>query len=371
MDAIRSKYSKITSLLNLCLKKNIPFVTFRLPNNTSIQTWVQLSGKFNFFESFQEVDNKSGFVYAPFHRKTNFPIILFEPELIYENENFEESLIREISEKTPLYPEYAYESPVEISNEEYLKQAETFIKSFHKGFSKAVLSRAYIKNKPKHFDAGKFFINLQSAYPDAFCHLINIPGAGTWIGATPETLLRIHENIAQTISLAGTQPFRENDQIVTWQEKELEEQQIVTDYIESVFQKFKIKDYKKEKVQNLQAGNAIHLVTKFSFNKYYIEKQLGPFISDIHPTPAVCGFPKEKALQLILQTEKHNREYYAGYCGPINYRNTTVLFVNLRCMKIFPDKLTLYIGGGLMAKSYPEKEWEETVLKAKTLLSIL
>jgi isochorismate synthase len=286
MDAIRSKYSKITSLLNLCLKKNIPFVTFRLPNNTSIQTWVQLSGKFNFFESFQEVDNKSGFVYAPFHRKTNFPIILFEPELIYENENFEESLIREISEKTPLYPEYAYESPVEISNEEYLKQAETFIKSFHKGFSKAVLSRAYIKNKSKHFDAGKFFINLQSAYPDAFCHL------------------------------------RENDQIVTWQEKELEEQQIVTDYIESVFQKFKIKDYKKEKVQNLQAGNAIHLVTKFSFNKYYIEKQLGPFISDIHPTPAVCGFPKEKALQLILQTEKHNREYYAGYCGPINYRNT-------------------------------------------------
>jgi len=49
----------------------------------------------------------------------------------------------------------------------------------------------------------------------------------------------------------------------------------------------------------------------------------------------------------------------------------TDLFVNLRCMKILKDKLVLFVGGGLTEQSEPQSEWEETVLKAKTLLSIL
>ncbi len=371
MDAIRSEYSKITSLLNICLRKNIPFVTFRLPNNNSIQTWIQLSGKFNFYENINEVIDKTGFVYAPFHRKTNFPIVFFEPELIFENDNFEESLIGEIFDRSPLYPENTYESSFEINKKEYLKQAKDVIHSFDKDFSKAVLSRVHIENKPEHFNAGNFFINLQQAYPNAFCHIINIPGAGTWTGATPETLLRINENLVQTISLAGTQAFSNNDQTVTWQEKELEEQQIVTDYIESILKKFEIEDYRKEKVQNLHAGNAIHLATKFSFDKSYIEKQLGEFILELHPTPAVCGSPKEKALNFLFETENHNREYYSGFCGTINMNEKTDLFVNLRCMKVLKDKLALFVGGGLTALSFPENEWSETLLKAQTLLSIV
>jgi len=98
---------------------------------------------------------------------------------------------------------------------------------------------------------------------------------------------------------------------------------------------------------------------------------MAEFITNLHPTPAVCGLPKDKSLELILQTEKHNREYYAGYCGPINYQNKTDLFVNLRCMKILEDQLALFVGGGLTKDSVPTKEWDETVLKAKTLLSRL
>lgn len=361
--------NKLIQLINVCLEKNIPFVSFRLPNESNIKTWIQRSGKFNFVEQFDEIANQSGFVYAPFHRKTNFPIVFFEPELIFENDNFEDSLIKEISEKEPLYPEYEYELPIQISKEEYLAQAKIFIQSFNKDFQKAILSRIQVERKPEHFDAGNFFIKLQKTYPNAFCHIINIPGAGTWAGATPETLLQINENTAQTISLAGTQPFRSEK--INWQEKEFEEQQIVTDNIESVLRNFQIKDFKKEKVQNHRAGNAVHLSSMFSFDKSNIDKRLGEFISALHPTPAVCGSPKEQALELILQTEKHNREYYAGFCGPLNMGNKTDLFVNLRCMKILQHNFALFSGGGLTVKSDPEMEWKETVLKAKTILSIL
>jgi len=360
---------KLIQLINLCLEKNIPFVSFRLPNETVIRTWIQLSGQFNFVEYFHEVADQPGFVYAPFHRKTNFPVVFFEPEIVIENENFKDSLISEISGRESLYPEYDIETPVEISKQEYLEQAEAFLKSFENDFPKAVLSRVQLESKPKNFNVGKFYVGLQQKYQNAFCHIINIPGSGTWAGASPETLLRINENIAQTISLAGTLPFQSEN--ISWTTKELEEQLIVTDYIEEVLKKFDIQEFSKEKVQNLQICNVVHLATKFSFNNSNIENQLGKFLSELQPTPAVCGSPKERALDLIIKTEKHNREYYSGYCGPMNMDNKTDLFVNLRCMKILKDKLVLYSGGGLTAQSDPEKEWEETVLKTQTLLQHL
>jgi isochorismate synthase len=353
------------------MQKNIPFVSYRLPGVRNIKTWIQLSGKFNFHENIHEVIDKTGFIYAPFHRKTNFPIIFFEPEMVFENEGFDNNLIDELSNKPSFYPEYSFDIPVEISKPEYLKQAKTYIDSFDENFQKAILSRVQIENKPQSFNVGEFFMDLQRSYPNAYCHLINIPGTGTWAGATPETLLRIDKNTAQSISLAGTQAYSEQSQNMNWQDKELEEQQIVTNYIEGIIRKFGIRDYQKEKIKNLVAGNAVHLATKFRFNKSFIENHLGEFISSLHPTPAVCGLPKEKALELILKTEKHNREFYSGFLGTLNLNGQTDLFVNLRCMKILPEKLALYVGGGLTKDSVAENEWEETELKASTLLKLL
>jgi len=363
--------SKLNQLLNLCLQKNIPFASYRLPGEKNTRTWVQLSGKFNFYENIFEVKDKTGFIYAPFHRETNFPIVFFEPELIFENDEFDKNLIEDISEKPSLYPKYDFEIPDEIGKLEYLEQAKTYIGSFDRDFQKAILSRVRLENKPKGFDSGNFFMDLIKAYPGAYCHLINIPGTGTWVGATPETLLRLDKDTAQSISLAGTMKSPEKGQSVTWKKKELEEQQIVTRYIESIFEKLNIREYVKEETKNLIAGNAVHLATKFSFNKSYIENKLGDFLGDLHPTPAVCGLPKDKALDLILKTEKHNREFYSGFLGTLNLNGQTDLFVNLRCMKILPDKLALYVGGGLTKDSDPEKEWEETELKAGTLLKLI
>ena len=362
---------KLVKLFNLCLEKNIPFVTFRLPDEDSIKTWIQLSGKFNLLENLLEVADKSGFVYAPFHRKTNFPVIFFEPDLIIEKEDFDESLIKEISDKAPMYPDQIFELPHESGKEEYLKQAETFIHSFDKVFTKAVLSRVLLKNKLEHFDIGKFFFRLQEKYPNVFCHLINIPGAGCWTGATPETLLKIDKDMVQTVSLAGTQPTTDSEKEILWKVKEMEEQRLVTNYIIEVFKRFDIRDFQIEGPQTIQAGNAYHLSTKFSFDKSDIKNKIGAFIENFHPTPAVCGLPKEKALELILKTEKHNREYYSGFCGPMNIEGKTDLYVNLRCMKILKDRLALYVGGGLTGKSLPKKEWQETELKSRTLLSLI
>ncbi|MCB2219576.1 MAG: chorismate-binding protein [Bacteroidetes bacterium] len=342
-----------------------------MPDESHVVTWIQRSGHFQLVEHIDEVIDQPGFVYAPFHRLTNFPVVFFEPEIIVYNEEFENELIKEIKEQGPLYADFDIPTPLVVSKEEYLIQAAQFTGSFNHIFPKAVLSRVDLIQKKADFDVGDFFRKLHHAYPKAFCHVIHIPGAGTWAGATPETLFRSDGQTAKTVSLAGTLPLKTFDEEFSWKEKELEEQQWVTQYIEDVFANFGIKNYEVAPIKSITAGDIVHLATEFQFPVRLIKNNLGAFLKTLHPSPAICGFPKARALDLILKTEKHNREYYAGFCGPINYLDKTDLFVNLRCMKILPESLALFVGGGLTAKSDPEKEWEETVLKSKTLMKLL
>jgi isochorismate synthase len=342
-----------------------------MPDENQVVTWVQRSGHFQLVEHIDEVIDQPGFVYAPFHRQTNFPVVFFEPEVIIYNEDFEEELIREINEKAPLYADFDVPIPQVASKEEYLLQVAQFTGSFNHAFPKAVLSRVELIPKRRDFNAGDFFRKLYQAYPQAFCHMIHIPGAGTWAGATPETLLRTNGQTVKTVSLAGTLPWKRSDENIPWEAKEREEQQWVTQYFEEVFANFGIKKYEVAPIKSITAGDIVHLATEFQFQNRLINKKLGVFLQTLHPSPAVCGYPKERALDLILKVEKHNREYYTGFCGPVNYLNKTELFVNLRCMKILDEQLALFVGGGLTAKSNPEKEWEETVLKAGTLARII
>jgi len=279
-------------------------------------------------------------------------------------------MIREIADSDPIYPEYEIEKPVQGNKEEYLEQVKMIIRSFDKNLTKAVLSRIKLSQKPNNFEAGRFFLKLHSAYPDAFCHLINIPGTGCWVGASPETLFRTDGTIVGTVALAGTQKFK-GEKDVVWGVKETEEQEMVIKHIESVMGQCGITDYIKDIPQTILAGNVLHLLTQIRFKLSLLKNNTADFIHHLHPTPAVCGLPKKNALDKIMQTEKHNREYYAGYCGPMNFNGNTDLFVNLRCMKILPKKLALFTGGGLTLKSIPQDEWEETELKAKTLLSLI
>jgi isochorismate synthase len=91
---------------------------------------------------------------------------------------------------------------------------------------------------------------------------------------------------------------------------------------------------------------------------------------DLHPTPAVSGTPRKDALDWIRSEEKHERQFYAGIIGSMDEHSMN-LYVNLRCAQIIGSDIYLYVGGGFTADSIPEKEWEETENKSKTLLNLL
>jgi isochorismate synthase len=192
------------------------------------------------------------------------------------------------------------------------------------------------------------------------------------------------------MSLAGTKKFNGTIDVI-WESKEKEEQQIVTDYIVRSLQT-SVSNLRISEIKTVKAGNVLHLKTDITAQLKLDSLNLKRIIQNLHPTPAVCGFSKEKAKQFILESENYDREYYTGFLGELNFKkkksrnsnrqnveknayasikNITNLFVNLRCMQLNRNEVTIYVGGGITHDSIPENEWEETVSKSGVIKSIL
>ena len=214
-------------------------------------------------------------------------------------------------------------------------------------------------------------------YPRLFVALVYTPQSGLWLMATPEILLKGEQNQMATMSLAGTQKAEPSKPVadypvegVEWSEKNREEQQYVTDYIEDCIKVFS-DEYQKKGPYTTMAANLYHLRTDIAF-RLHDTGRLGDVLDALYPTPAVCGIPKDEARRFILQHEHQSRKYYSGFVGPISPKGKTHLYVSLRCMNILDDgSCELYAGGGLLKESEMEKEWKETEAKMQTILSVL
>ncbi len=305
---------------------------------------------------------EAGFFIAPFRENKNHPRLFIPAEISLPTQNHLLQQVRSHPLAETTIPDTTSKQDYEVSFQT-LKQAINDNK-----IEKAVLSRTLFSEIITRKNAATFFFALENAYPHAMVYLINLPGIGCWAGATPETLLAKTAGGYQTAALAGTKPATPE---ARWREKEMHEQALVTEFIQNILQDNNISNYQKSGPESITASNLIHLKTSFFIPGEYISGKEIKIVEDLHPTPAVCGFPREEALGLILDTETHDRAYYTGFLGEVNSPQHDIhLYVNLRCMQIYNDGALLYAGGGITADSDLEEEWQETEEKSKTLLNI-
>ncbi len=221
-------------------------------------------------------------------------------------------------------------------------------------------------------DLLKAFDELCEKHPQALVSLVSSPETGTWLGATPELLVSVDSNnLFKTIALAGTQPYTPevNLKTVAWTQKEIEEQAMVCRYIINCFKKIRLREYEEHGPRTMVAGNVMHLKTVYEVDMVATNfPQLGSvMLKLLHPTSAVCGMPFDRALEFLKKNEGYDREFYSGYLGPVQINNTSLIFVNLRCMQVFENQIRLYAGAGITIDSIPEKEFEETEIKMQNL----
>ena len=337
------------SLIKLTDKET--FALYRLPNKADHFLVKQKNSGYHFLD--EQTFDKKGFVFYPFTRSSGKPSVFIHNEVVIPNAQVE----FQSTHDKPIFS---------ISKSSYINKVNQFIGATKARFKKLIFSRIKkINTTPGNLF--KLFEALKSSYPTAFVYLVNIADEGCWIGATPE-ILYTQNGLAHTMALAGTQrdlglPLEQ----VRWGKKEIEEQSIVERYFQRILQNKNI-NFKKSPRRTVKAGNILHLHTDFSFNP---RGQVYELVSDLHPSPAVCGMPKQAAKEFIIKQEPHHRDYYCGFLGPVNLHEETNLFVNLRCMQVMKDYFALYVGGGILPDSDPEKEWEETEMKAKTLSNVI
>ena len=232
-------------------------------------------------------------------------------------------------------------------------------------WGKVVLSR--FETRPLRISPLHSFMKLVKAYPSACVYLFSHREYGVWMGATPETLLSGDSNRVESMSLAGTARL---GQVGALGSKEKEEQQMVTDFIRTCFQQVSgLANIKTGATREVKAGHLLHLQTMIEATplKGFDKQEL---LTNLHPTPAVAGLPRNEALAYLKDLEEYDREFYTGYFG-VEESGSYHYFVNLRCMRVYADAVKLFAGGGLTAASNPKDEWEETRNKMQTLGNLI
>lgn len=242
-----------------------------------------------------------------------------------------------------------------FSNEVLYIQKEISLGNFEKIVASRVNVDCIDYDKSK---VSNWFRNLIDEHQSALVSLVYTPTFGFWIGASPETLIQLEDNELTTMSLAGTLT-KENDQ---WTNKEKLEQSVTTKFILEIFNKLDLLAPLDTGIVESKSGKLRHLQSVF---KVIINPELiSQILMDFSPTPAVGGYPKEKAVQWINEHEDFKRELFTGFWGP-KYNATLKLNVNLRCAKITQNKQLFYAGCGINLGSDVLNEWNETSAKMK------
>jgi anthranilate synthase component 1 len=204
-------------------------------------------------------------------------------------------------------------------------------------------------------------------------------GASTLIGASPEMLVRCHGKKLEYRPIAGTRKrgANETDDWILGEDlrsdmKEIAEHVMLVDLGRNdlgrvaEFGSVEIEELMKiEKYSHVQ-----HLVTSL---KAELKDDLDRFdaLASCFPAGTVSGAPKVRAMQIIDELEPTERGVYAGAIGYIDYAENLDTCIAIRTIKMQDDWASIQAGAGIVADSVPEKEYEETINKARALVKAI
>ncbi|SFD86370.1 chorismate-binding protein [Thermophagus xiamenensis] len=352
--------NNIREWLTALLNNDRPFVVYRLPDESVVRGFDVGEVERIDLTRFTPNTYSEAFLVAPFHLSNgafilrpigNIKSISLSGKKVDLAES-EGSLLEMVGARK------AYSQSFTIAHQA-LKSGEA---------DKVVLARQMEVPKVSADMLPHVFETLCQLYPKAFVYFFVHPLLGRWMGASPEIFLHKDDYNFNTVALAATRSGERCDD--DWNSKELEEQGFVAQFIEEKLKDFGVSQFTKDGPRPISAGQVVHLRTHYHFRSQHISNNVGPFLEVLHPTPAVGGYPKEAALEVIGRAETFDRAFYSGFLGPVQH-SAFQFFVNIRCMELVNGKAVLYLGGGLTRESGEESEWEETRLKAQTLWSVI
>ncbi|MGA3007175.1 MAG: isochorismate synthase [Opitutaceae bacterium] len=234
---------------------------------------------------------------------------------------------------------------------------------------KIVLARAkdLVASRPLH--PLRLLNGLRQRFSDCYAFSVANGCGQSFIGASPERLLRVNNGAMLTEALAGSArrgTTASDDAALAaallHNDKDRREHRLVLDSIVRRLAPLGLELDFAEKPALRRLANVQHLHTPVQA-ALPVGVRLLDVLARLHPTPAVGGSPREQAVPPIREIEGFPRGLYAGALGWIDARGDGEFFAGLRAALINGERARLYAGAGIVAGSSPEKEWAETELK--------
>lgn len=341
--------SDIADAIDHANKHEINFFAFRFPN--------EIIGYFGASLLVSYDINTTGFLISPFQESDK------KKKIIIPND-YNNNLPPNIPIKQPKDDS---KSDISTNKDYYLQTTQKLIDELKTKEidNKVVISKIIVNESD--IDIATLFKTLCSTYQKAFIFCYYTSETGLWIGASPEQLICVDEKSISSMSLAGTRKANIEEE---WSAKNIQEQKIVTDYISSIFRKHGYNPIVSERFTK-NAGPVEHLCSIITSNTVKSSTSFFEMLEDLSPTPALAGYPKNYAIEKISSIELHDRRCYGGYIGPISSNENLSFFVNLRSINVMDSHYILFTGGGITKNSIAQEEWEETEIKALTLLNLI
>jgi salicylate biosynthesis isochorismate synthase len=268
---------------------------------------------------------------------------------------------------------------VDWAEQEFRPRLQEAINLVHrKDVEKLVVSREVTAQANRVVSLTQVITDLCDRYPSCYIFAVNLPVAHgppcTFFGASPEILVRVRQGEYETCAMAGTVARGRNESedkriaAGLQSKKEQNEHQIVVSSIaeelSEVAATCNIGEMSVRRLPNVQ-----HLVTPIQ-GRLRPGSTIDDLRNALHPTPAISGYPRQKADQILRSLEPH-RGLYSGVLGRVDSAGDGVLCVAIRSALLQGQVCRLYAGAGIVEGSTVEAETDETRAKIAAVLDVL
>lgn len=262
---------------------------------------------------------------------------------------------------------------------EFKASVSSALNAFAQGhLAKVVLSRKLILTLHKPADPERVLARLMSQNPHAFHFSLPLGQDRRLLGASPELLLRVSGGEVFTHPLAGSakrygepEQDRQVARDLLASRKDQHEHKLVIDEIRRVLTPH-CRELAIPANPTLMSTDTLwHLGTPIAGQLHPGQASVLSLACQLHPTPALCGYPTELARQFIREQEPFRRALFSGIVGWCDSQGNGEWAVVIRCGVLDGHQVELFAGAGIVAGSDPAMEWAETGTKLGTMLNAL
>ncbi|PIF23527.1 isochorismate synthase [Candidatus Pantoea floridensis] len=302
------------------------------------------------------------------------PAALFIPEAhqTFNRDDLQNALPQGISD----LPEVRRRTPVP-DHDVFLNMVADAVAATQRGeLDKVVLSRLMDIVTEQPVDTATLMQRVIAQNPNSYHFHLPMPQGGALIGASPELMLRKQGRDFSSCPLAGSarrnhgdaQQDRAAGNTLMNSSKDRHEHKLVTDAMRDTLQPRSRLLSVPSTPSLITTATLWHLATQIDGEVQNEQENALSLACLLHPTPALSGFPHQRAQQLIQQLEPFDRQLFGGIVGWCDSEGNGEWVVTIRCGTVHGTRVRLFAGAGIVADSQPESEWRETGVKLDTML---